>query len=115
MSEATQQVAGLITGGILKEAVDSGYGVKDETIEAVKQAEQAPEETVEEAPAPPPDPVDEIVDSLRAQAEEKIEQAEPDEEPDPDEFDIPDFEAQANAELLNKKIATTNDDTYEPK
>lgn len=111
MAEATQAAAGMITGGILEEAVGAGYAVDERTVEAIKeQAEPAPEV---EVPAAPPDPVDEIVESLQAQGVEETDDISAELEQD-DDFEVPDFEAEVDAELLNEEIAGASEDGYEP-
>lgn len=111
MAEATQAAAGLITGGILEEAVQSGYAVDEKTEAAVQQ--QAQPDPEPEAPVAPADPVDEIVDSLRVQGEDETQDisAEFDQG---DEFEVPDFEALADAEILNEEIASAGEEGYEP-
>jgi len=110
--EESEAISQNVAAGILDQAVKGGFSVHEKTAEALARTEQA--EVPEEVPpeAPPPDPVDAIVDSLSTELEEKVEQAVVEEEPDDDEFQTPDFEKQADEELLNEEISAGGDEGF---
>jgi hypothetical protein len=104
--EAKDEIAGTITQGILEQAARGGFAVHEETEQALLGAE---EEAQQQAPLaePPPDPVDRIITSIEGEQASKTEEiAELMEQEEIEaELTMPDFEAEADAELLNQEIA----------
>lgn len=103
-----EAAAQAITGGILGEAMATGYAVNEKTLEAAQEAQEPPQEAPAEAP---PDPVEQIVDSLTQEAEQQEEV--PLVEAEDDELEVPDFEAEAEKELLDEEISAASEEGYE--
>jgi hypothetical protein len=98
----------MITQGFLEEAAHRGYVISDDAAKTLQEAQDTDADEVSSAddPVPPPppkdDPVDTIIAAVNADAAEKFEEAEDAEE---DDDPAPDFEAEAEAELLNEEIS----------
>lgn len=107
-----QDASAIITQGLLEEAASRGYEVSDDaaaTLQEQEEQKQA-EAPAEEAPPEPPDPLDSIIASVQAESAEKFEEA-AQEEPD-DEETMPDFEAEAEAQMLDEEISHQDDDEW---
>jgi type I site-specific restriction-modification system R (restriction) subunit len=103
-STALDEVGDVITKSLLSEAVTQGYQVDDDT---VKELEPEPEPEPEGPPAQV-DAVDKIISAIEEEPQKYHDISSEMDDEEEEKEETPDFEAEAEAELLNQEIADDN-------
>jgi len=112
----TQETMGKVTQNILGEALAGGFQVHDTSKEALQAQQEAAEAPPKEETGPPklepPDVVDSIVANLTQNAVVEVPEAMEDLDLDDEseEEAMPDFEAEAERQVLDEEIAIAADD-----